>query len=118
MTTKRLPLPPKHLKADGRALWRSVHRDFVLEDWQLRVLVAACDAMDRMVQAREVLDAEGLTVDHEKHGLRPHPCVSIERDARTAMLRALRELGLDTTAVEPAARPRMLQGGRRYGRAG
>ena len=116
MTGKRTPIPPRHLRADGRRLWKRVTTAYELEDFQLEVLAAACGALDRHVAAREILDSEGLVVHHDKLGPRPHPAISIERDSRTAMLRALRELALDSEVIETAARPSLIGAGRRYGR--
>jgi hypothetical protein len=45
--------------------------------------------------ARKQLDEEGLTVAG-REGIKPHPCIAIERDARIAVARLVRELDLDT----------------------
>jgi P27 family predicted phage terminase small subunit len=97
-----LPAPPGHLSPAMQAWWREVMKDYDLEAHHLRLLEAACDAWDRMVQARETLAKEGLTVV-TKNGTKRHPCADIERDSRTAFQRALRELDLD--ADEPVERP-------------
>jgi P27 family predicted phage terminase small subunit len=76
--------------------------DFELETHHLTILAAACEAMDRMSAARAQIAADGITVDG-RYGPRAHPAIAIERDSRTAMLRAIRELGLDLEA--PASRP-------------
>jgi hypothetical protein len=65
-------------------------------------LEAAADAWDRMVQARDTLRVEGLTVT-TKAGCKRHPCADIERDSRLAFARLLRELDLD--AEPPPERP-------------
>ena len=116
MSQKRLPIPPKHLKDPGRRLWKRVVTDYAVEPWQLEVLSAACEALDRMTMAREQLDKDGLMVEHPRFGPKPHPCISVERDSRTAMLRALRELSLDAEVVETSARPPFIAAGRRFGR--
>jgi len=63
-----------------------------------------CEAWDRSEQAQVRLDQEGLTVEGREGGMRPHPCVAIERDARLAVARLLRELDLD---VEPPVSERI-----------
>jgi len=92
--------PPGYLKAPGKRLWRDVTAQFALEPFHLHILAGACQAADRMEEARSILDADGLVVLDAKGTARPHPCVSVERDSRTAMLRALRELALDAAADE------------------
>ena len=100
-----IPRAPRHLEGPGKALWKAVNGDYALESHQLVVLQTACEALDRMTQAREAIRADGLTYADGKGGIHPHPCVSIERDSRIAVLRALRELNLDTTAAEEYTRP-------------
>ncbi len=89
---------PKHLKAKTRAWWESVLEEFELEDHHVRLLTLAAQAWDRAEQAREILDAEGLTYTDRFDCPRARPEVAIERDSRIAFARLLRELCLD---VEP-----------------
>ena len=74
-----LPPAPDHLSPAMQAWWQAVVRDYELDPHHLRLLEAACDAWDRMVQARETLSEEGLTVT-TKAGCKRHPCADIERD--------------------------------------
>ena len=79
----------------------------------MRLLTLAAEALDRCAQAREAVDKDGLTVRTADGGLKTHPCIAIERDARLAFARLLRELDLD---VEPPAsdrRPPSLRSNRR-----
>jgi P27 family predicted phage terminase small subunit len=97
-----LPPPPDHLSEAMQAWWRKVMADYDLDLHHQRLLEAACDAWDRMTQARAVLTDEGLTVA-TKHGAKKHPAADIERDSRLAFARLLRELDLD--AESPSERP-------------
>src|SRR6516162_1262431 len=90
-----LPPPPAHLSASSRAWWTACVEAYVLEEHHLRLLQLAMEAWDRCQAAREQLAAEGLAVPTRDGGLRAHPCVAIERDARLAVARLLRELDLD-----------------------
>ena len=99
---RRPPAPPAHLAADGRALWRSVVGAFELESHHLAVLAAGCEALDRTRQAQAAITADGAYVVG-RFGMKAHPALAVERDSRLAMIRALRELGLDLEA--PASRP-------------
>lgn len=60
----------------------------------LAMLDVACNALDQARAAEKILKRDGLTVGGSR-GPRPHPCVSISRDARTRMLAALRALKLE-----------------------
>lgn len=109
------PEPPDHLSPDAAAWWREVLRDYSLEAHHLRLLQSACEAWDRMQQARQALaDHGGLTFTDERGVIRSHPCVAHERDARVAFARLVRELDLDTgTPAAAAPRPPALVSNRR-----
>jgi hypothetical protein len=90
--------------------------DFELsEGHHAELLVQAAEALDRCEEARAILDEKGITCD-DRYGVpKLRPEVSVERDQRLAFARVLRELALDA-AIEEAARPPLIAGGRRYGR--
>jgi P27 family predicted phage terminase small subunit len=106
--------PPSHLSKSVKVWWRTVVSDYQLEPHHLRLLQAACEAWDRLQQARELLLKDGLVVEGREGGIRPHPAVAIERDSRVGFARLVRELDLD---VEPPAsngrRPPALASNRR-----
>ncbi|MCC8972160.1 P27 family phage terminase small subunit [Bradyrhizobium brasilense] len=99
----KTPKAPGHLAEPTRAWWRSVVKEYALEQHHLRLLQAACEAWDRLQEARELLLRDGLTVEGREGGLRPHPCIAIERDSRIGFSRLIRELDLDS---EPASSTR------------
>jgi hypothetical protein len=104
---------PKHLRTATRRWIRQIIDDFDLESHHFRVLIRTAEAWDRGEQAREQLEAEGLT-DVDRYGTpKAHPCVAIERDSRIAFFRGIRELALDVET--PASTPRMPRT-RDYGR--
>jgi len=98
------PEPPAHLSPSARQWWQTTVERYVLEEHHLRLLQLACEAWDRAQKARAQLDEEGLTMAGREGGIRPHPCVAIERDARLAVARLVRELDLDS---EPPASERI-----------
>lgn len=94
--------PPAHLSRAARAMWRRIVADYELEEHHRAILAAALEARDRMYQARDAIAADGAYVEG-RFGPKAHPAIAVERDSRLAMLRALRELGLD---LEAPASPR------------
>jgi hypothetical protein len=84
----------------------------------MRLLQAAAECWDRLQQARELLQRDGLVIAGREGGLRPHPAAAIERDSRIAFARLIRELDLD---VEPPSTnrtsPAALRSNRRGGYA-
>jgi P27 family predicted phage terminase small subunit len=95
------PKPPAHLAKAGRDLWRRVQGEFQISDGGgLCLLATACEALDRMRQAQEVLAADGLTVTDRYGTKKTHPCIAIERDSRNGLLASLRALNLEIEAKE------------------
>jgi phage terminase small subunit len=89
------PTPPAHLRPDTRAWWREVVARYELEPQHLRLLRLAAEAWDRANQARRILAKRGLTYRDRFGQPRARPEVAIERDARMAFARLLRELDLE-----------------------
>ncbi len=89
------PAPPAHLSPSARQWWQTTVDRYVLQEHHLRILQLALEAWDEGQKARQQIEQDGLTVPG-RQGLRPHPCIAIERDTRLAVARLVRELDLDT----------------------
>ena len=106
MTVTGQTSPPRHLSAASKKWWRAVLDSYDLEPHHLKLLEAAATAWDRMVEARALVDAEGLVV-HDRWGqAKAHPAVNIERDARIAFARLVRELDLEGEPQSDVRPPR------------
>lgn len=81
--------------------------DFLLEAHHIKLLNLTCEALDTAATARETLAQEGLAIRTGDGSQKAHPLVAVERDARTAAMRGLRELDLD---VEPPGEGRRRPG--------
>lgn len=111
----KAPKPPSHLSPAARKFFRSVLENFDLDDHHVKLLILACEALDRGEQARQTLATAGVTFIDRFGCPRAHPCVAIERDSRLAFARLLRELALDVGDVAPEApRPPALPDNRGY----
>ena len=101
--------PPKHLRAATKRWYAAVLSNYRLEEHHRRLLVLAASAWDRCEEAREAIARNGTTYDDRFGAPHVRPEVQIERDARTAFVRCLRELGLDVS--EPGdSRPPVIRG--------
>jgi hypothetical protein len=97
---------PRNLSPAGRIWWGRLLKEYVFESPdQFLILEAALSSFDRWQQARKVIDAEG-PVCADKYGVRRvHPAVLVERDSKFAMLRGLKQLGLDVLPPGLVGRP-------------
>lgn len=106
--------PPEHLAPKTAAWWKRVVAEFALEEHHLRILQAACEAWDRMEQARTAIATLGLTYVDRFGAPKTRPEVKVENDSRIAFARMLRELGLDVAGPdEPPRMPRVAPGDHR-----
>jgi phage terminase small subunit len=114
MLPVELPAPPLHLSPEAADWWRQTVATYELEPHHLKLLEAAADAWDRLVTARAEVLRDGITVEGV-HGKKQNPAVSIERDARLAFSRIVRELDLDEPmpAPMPYMRPPAIRSNRR-----
>ena len=108
---ERGPNPPEHLSDRCRKWWRAVMTDYDLEPHHEHLLRLAAEALDRAEQARGILAVEGICVP-AGDSVKAHPAVAIERDARTAAARLIRELDLDADAAPLTPRPPGLRSNR------
>jgi phage terminase small subunit len=95
---------PGHLEAPTRAWIKRVLGEYDLEEHHFRLLVMAGQAFDRAEQARKAIAQDGAFVRDRYGQVKAHPGIAVERDARIAFARLVRELDLDG---EPLPDPRM-----------
>jgi P27 family predicted phage terminase small subunit len=92
---------PRHLSEAARTLYGAVTASYVLEPHHLAILTKALEAFDRAEAARVVIERDGILVTTRLGEVKPSPAVAIERDARTAFLAAIKQLGLDLEGPPP-----------------
>ncbi|WP_224982718.1 phage terminase small subunit P27 family [Geomonas agri] len=92
---------PKHLSKEAKAQWKRLLDEYGIEDEAgLLILQTGLEAFDRMRQAQAVIAEEGLTVKDRFDQAKAHPLTTVERDARAAMLAALKALNLDLEPLQ------------------
>ncbi|MEW6299908.1 MAG: P27 family phage terminase small subunit [Thermodesulfobacteriota bacterium] len=102
--------PPAHLSAASKKLWKQITEGWELDESGLLILQQALESYDRIREAQKAIRAHGLLVANERGALSANPALRVERDARTLLLRAWRQLALDLDPPGPIGRP---PGGRR-----
>src|SRR6266481_5438642 len=107
-TTKSTSIAPKHLRKESAAFFVNVMTDYALDDHHVILLTKACESLDRIEEAREIIKKESLMYKDRFGSPRANPAVAIERDNKTAVARLFRELGLDLAGdgkTAPSALP-------------
>src|SRR5687767_2951495 len=103
---------PQHLSEEARRLWKGVMAEYAIEDTAGQLLLqTATEAHDRIREARRIITEQGVTVRDRYGHDKPHPMLAVEKDARAAMLLALKHLDLDVS-VQPKSRLGRPPGGR------
>jgi hypothetical protein len=85
---------PNHLRPDTKLWYSNVLLDFELEPHHERLLQLAAEAWDRSQAARVILDKDGLVLE-SRQGVKPHPCIAIERDSANRFAALIKQLELD-----------------------
>ncbi len=86
--------PPEHLSKQAHEFWQWASDEYQLNRDELHLLLMACEAMDRCIQARKRLAKQGLTYNDRFGQPKSRPEVAIERDSRLAFARLVKQLGL------------------------
>lgn len=94
MTKIDLPAPPGHLSAPASRLFASIIERYELEDEEIATLILALEAYDTAATARRRLARDGHYIEDRFGQLRPHPAVTVHRDALATWSRLLRQLGI------------------------
>ena len=96
-------MAPKHLSGEAKKIWRDLISAAKLSEESLVILKTALEAYDRLKQARETIDKDGITYKTESGYVRPHPALQIEKEACSRFLQSWRMLGIGMEA--PIGRP-------------
>lgn len=98
----RGPTPPRPLAEPGLSLWRRVTEAYAIEDaGGIEILAQACAALDRAEGCAAAIAADGAVVRSKTGVLREHPLMRAEAANRAAVVRFLRNLGLDVEPLRP-----------------
>jgi P27 family predicted phage terminase small subunit len=106
--TKSNNVAPSHLRKESSAFFDNVMTEYTLDEHHVILLTKACESLDRIEEAQEIIKKEGLIYKDRFGSPRAHPAVAVERDNKIAVARLFRELGLDLAGdgkTTPAALP-------------
>lgn len=94
------PSAPKQLSTEAKRWWKRLMDEYDITDQAgLLLLQTALESFDRMRSAQAAIATEGQTQIDRFGQAKAHPLLSVERDARAAMIAALKALNLDLEPV-------------------
>lgn len=87
---------PKGLSPEAKTWWKRLISEYAIADEAgLLILQSGLEAFDRMRGAQAQIKRDGATFLDRFGQVKAHPILPVERDARAAMLHALKALNLD-----------------------
>jgi P27 family predicted phage terminase small subunit len=101
MSKSRLPPAPTHLSEEAQTRWESIVAEWDLDRPALLILETVLEAFDRMREAQRTIAAEGIVVRDRFDQPKQHPATVVEYHSRAAMLRGLKQLGIDLKPLNP-----------------
>ena len=94
---------PQHLSVEAKNFYKKVITEYQLEDHHIKILTLACQCLDRIAEAQEVVRKNGSYYTDRWNQCKEHPGMKVERDNKILFARLIRELSLDISA--PDSRP-------------
>ncbi len=93
---------PPNLSKEATVIWKSLASEYGIDDpGGMQVLKIYCEAYDRAAACRVKIDLEGMLLHDRFDQMKAHPLLTTEKDARSTMLAALRQLNLDVLPNYP-----------------
>ena len=93
--TPTTPKPPQNLGTDGRRLWRTVAREYVLSPSELALLEQAAHAYETVSAAWRTLADEGAVIQDRYGSPKQHPAVATANQMAQLVARLLKQLGVE-----------------------
>ncbi len=118
MKNNTIPRTNQKWKPEVKRFWHDILNEFEFDDSLLTVLRTAANALQRLLDAQEIIDKEGLTFTSDSGVIKKHPAIEVEKVSRAGFLQAFKTLNLDYFPDErrPAHRPTSSAGNKTGGR--
>ncbi|MGO9158375.1 P27 family phage terminase small subunit [Mycobacterium sp.] len=94
MAGSQIPRAPTGLGPRGRALWREVHRSYVLDGVESELLHQLCAVLDRCDQIQAELATQPLMTSGSVGQPRPNPLLACLREEEKMLDRLASSLGV------------------------
>jgi hypothetical protein len=99
------PAPPRTLGPQGLAAWNRLQSEYGIRDsGGIEILCLICETTDRIQSLSEGIAADGPVI-RTRTGIRSHPSIRDELQARALVARLLSKLGINVEPVKSPGRP-------------
>jgi phage terminase small subunit len=93
---KTIKKPPCTLSRESKAYWKKLIQAYSLDDEPgLLLLKTTLESYDRINAARCAIEKEGMQIVDRFGQVRPHPLLTVERDARSQFMLGMKSLNFD-----------------------
>ena len=96
---------PEYLSGSSKTLWQTICNGWELDEAYFSLLEIALLSLDRINQARENIEKNGLMIETPTGFDRPNPAVKVEQDYINRFLNAWSKIGLDMEPPREVGRP-------------
>jgi hypothetical protein len=97
--------PPKELSKSSKEFFNSIVDQYEMEPHHIQLLIQASECLDRIKEAREVIEKEGAYYLDRFHKPKAHPAVETEAKFKVVFKNLLKEIGLDIEISRGPGRP-------------
>ena len=99
------PRPPRTLGPYGQAAWNRIQAEYhIIDCGGIEILTLICETTDRIQTLSEGIAADGPVI-RTRTGIRSHPSIRDELQARALVARLLSKLGINVEPTKPVGRP-------------
>ena len=91
---------PKHLKVAGKEFYRKIAGQYPLTAAEVEVLIMACECLDEIADAQDIIASQGITYKDRFGEDRPRLQLKIIKDSRIVFNRMVKTLNLASTIDE------------------
>ena len=100
---------PKSLDPESKLIFKSIKDGWELDESMLLILQISLEALTRLRQAQAEIEKAGITYTTQSGIIKPHPCLAVEKESRSAFLQSWKMLNLgieapNTTTGRPPGR--------------
>ena len=97
--------PPKHLSKPSKKFFKKIFEEYELEDHHIKLLILACESLDKITKARKSIDKTSLIYTDRFGRPKIHPLAKIEIDNKAIFIKLIKAMELGVELPGQIGRP-------------